>query len=164
MDTIIKEIRRALDAGLYYIAVVGALSLPDVCAAMESSDGTSSGAQYRSWYNNWLAPKYPRITADDIWSLRCGVLHQGRFGHPRMQYDRVLFTIPDGRGTVLHNNIMSDALNLDARWFCSDVLESVSRWSEAKRSDPIVQGNMGRLLKLHPHGLPPYITGVPVIA
>jgi hypothetical protein len=164
MSTILGEIQKALDAGLHYLAVASALSLPDVCAALESPTGTTSGAQYKAWYDAWLAPLYPNITGDDIYSLRCGVVHQGRFGHPKMQYSRVLFTIPNASRNVFHNNILDDALNLDAPTFCKDIIASVMKWYEAKKTDPAVEVNLPRLLRLHPNGLPPYMVGMPLIA
>src|SRR6267154_323178 len=133
MNTILEEIEKALQSQLFYLAVASALSLPDVCSALESPNGTTSGAQYKAWYSAWLGHKYPNITPDDIYSLRCGVVHQGRFGHPRMQYSRVLFAIPNPGRIVFHNNIVDDALNLDAPMFCRDVLESALTWYEAKK-------------------------------
>jgi len=164
MDTILGEIEKALDAQLYYLAVASALSLPDICSALESPSGTTSGNQYKAWYEAWLAAQYPRITADDIYSLRCGVVHQGRFGHPKMQYSRILFTIPNVNQNVYHNNLMNDVLNLDAPWFCRDVIKSVMKWYEAKKDDPNVKQNLPRLLRLHPNGLAPYMVGMPLIA
>jgi len=164
METILGEIQKALDAGLYYLAVASALSLPDVCSALESPTGMTSGNQYKAWYDTWLASRYPNLTADDIYSLRCGVVHQGRFGHPKMQYSRVLFTIPNANRNVYHNNILNDALNLDAPRFCQDIVESVSAWYESKKNDPNVTQNLPRLLRLHPNGLPPYMVGMPLIA
>jgi hypothetical protein len=85
-----------------------------------------------------------------------------------MQYARILFTIPIAIPSKdrfkFHNNIMDDVLNLDAPTFCRDVVASVSAWYAAKSSDPVVQANVPRLLRLHPSGLAPYMIGVPLIA
>ncbi|EQD56665.1 hypothetical protein B1A_11430, partial [mine drainage metagenome] len=51
METILQEIERALDAHLYYLAVAMVLTLPDICAALASADGESSGQRYRDWYD-----------------------------------------------------------------------------------------------------------------
>jgi len=163
MDVILNEIEKALDSGLYYLALVSVLSLPDVCSALESPDGSTAGTQYKAWYDRWLAARYPRLTRDDIYRLRCGVVHQGRFGHPGMQYARVLFTLPNANRLVFHKNVISDALNLDAVTFCRDIVHAVREWYEDRKNDPVVKANLARLLKLYPDGLAPYIVGVPVI-
>src|SRR5439155_17534405 len=128
VDMITREMEGALDAGLYYLAVVLALTLPDICAALESVDGKSNGQRYAAWYDSWLGPHYPTLTGTDLYRLRCAVVHQGRFGHPQMPYSRVLFALPNPQRHVIHNNIWNDALNLDAQIFCRDVLACVDRW------------------------------------
>jgi len=149
MEAITKEVENAIAAGLYYLAIVTALSLPDVCSALESHDGETNRAMYNVWYDNWMAARYPEITSLDLYSLRCGVLHQGRLGHSRMQYGRVLFT--------LH------ALNLDAVRFCRDMIECVSTWYAAKQNDPNVQANLSRLVQFRANGMAHYMVGVPLI-
>jgi len=142
MEAITKEVENAIAAGLYYLAIVTALSLPDVCSALESHDG---------------------ITSLDLYSLRCGVLHQGRLGNSRMQYGRVLFTVPNEQRNIFHRNVINDALNLDAVQFCRDMIECVSTWCTAKQNDPNVQANLPRLVQFRANGMAPYIVGVPLI-
>jgi hypothetical protein len=164
METILREIDRALNLELYYVAVVMALTLPDICAALESPDGETSGPQYQDWFNANLACTYPRMTALDCYKLRCGVLHQGRCGHPQMQFSRVIFTLPDPARNQIHNNITRGPLNLDAVLFCQEVMAAVRQWFVAKANDPNVLANLPRLVQLHPRALPPHVIGVAVIA
>lgn len=162
MHAIVNEIEATLGAGFYYVSIAMALSLPDMCAALESADGQTTGPKYRAWYNTWLAAKFNNITAEDMYRLRCGVVHQGRFGHPRMQYSRIIFTLPGPNH--FHNNIFDDALNLDARTFCLDILSVVKAWYDAHAADQIVAENSSKLLQYRPNGLLPYMFGVAVIA
>lgn len=164
VTAITDEVEKALRANLYYLAVVSALTLPDICSSLESESGSTSSPQYRAWYERWLFPKYNDLTPEDVWSLRCGVIHQGRFGHPRMQYSRVLFTLPNPQNNYFHNNILNDALNLDASTFCRDMVAAVGQWHEAKQGDANVKANLPRLLRLYPTGLAPYMVGMPLIA
>lgn len=164
MDVILGDLERALGAGLYYVAIAVALSLPDVCAALESPNGETSAAKYKAWYDKYVACKYPALTSSDCWSLRCGVLHQGRFGHPNSQYGRVLFTVPSAQRNVFHNNILNDALNLDAIIFCRDMIGSTRQWFTAARSDATVKANLPNLVQFRPKGLAPYMVGMPLIA
>lgn len=164
MDVITKEIERALSSGLYYLAVITTLSLPDMCAALESDDGTTSGQKYKSWCDAWLLPSYPMLTSGDLYSMRCGVVHQGRLGHPRMQYARILFTLPNPNRNVFHRNVINDALNLDVVIFCRDMVRAVEQWYAAKHNDPNVVANLPRLMRHHERGLAPYMVGMPLIA
>jgi len=139
------------------------LTLPDVCAALESADGRSTPDRYKAWYSAWLARKYGRhLTADDMYYLRCGVQHQGRFEHPAMQYSRIFFTLRPG-GVFFHMNIFKDALNLDLPFFCKDVIESVDEWFDHKRDDQQVQANLSHLVQFHPNGMLPYLPEIPAV-
>lgn len=85
-------------------------------------------------------------------------------GHRGMHYSRVLFTLPDAANNVLHDNVIDDALNLDAVTFCQDMVQAVLRWYDASKNDPNVVSNLPRLFQYHENGLAPYIVGVPLIA
>jgi hypothetical protein len=162
MEPLLNEIERGLNAGLYYLALMLALALPDICAALDSPDGVTSGQKYRDWYDANMAPKYPKVTAADCWSLRCGVLHQGRFGHPNMQYSRVAFTLPVINRIRSHNNIVNDWLNLDAVMFCRDMATSVRVWFQANQNNVNVMANLPKLVRLYPSV--PALGGLPAIA
>jgi hypothetical protein len=168
MDVILREIERALEARLYYLAVLSAIALPDVCSALQS-DGTTKPEKYKAWYEAWLAKKLSSMTSDDMYGLRCGIVHQGIFGHPGMQYNRVIFTVPHGRVRA-HNTVMRAAddeqfaLHLDAEMFCLDVIASVKEWYSSNQDSPNVKAHLPRLVQYRPGGLPPYILGSPVIA
>lgn len=53
MELILKEIERALDAKLYYLALQVSLTLPDICAALQSDDGRASKSKYIAWYDTY---------------------------------------------------------------------------------------------------------------
>jgi hypothetical protein len=164
METTLQEIERALDAQLYYPAVVMALTLPDICAALESPEGKTSGRQYRDWYNRYLASAYPELTDVDCYSLRCGVVHEGRFGHSNGRIASVTFIPMPMRGLVYSYNCRTDEFHLllGAENFCRTVIEKVRQWMSEKKSDPTVQSNLSRLVRYHPGGLPPNMSGAPV--
>lgn len=168
MNEILDEIARAVAAGFYYVGVALTLTLPDVCAGLESPDGRTTGDRYKAWCRKWIPPGSYFLTEDDLYSMRCGVIHQGQLGIPSRPISRVLFTLRTPAGNVYHNNLMMigshTALNLDAVLFCNEMADAVRRWIAAKNNDTIMQTNLPRLLTLHPNGLVPYIIGVPVIA
>ena len=108
-------------------------------------------------------PEYPRLTGADLYGMRCGVLHQGKLGHPNMQYARILFTLSSDRA-LLHNNVIGLALNLDAVTFCRDMVAGVARWYAQERESPYVKRNLPDMLQVYPNGLAPYIVGMPIIS
>jgi hypothetical protein len=162
METIFVEIEHAIAAGLHYSAIAMSLTIPDLCAALESSDGRTSSERYKRWYNEHFAPAYASLTADDCYSLRCGVVHQGRMGLPAgQQFARVIFVVG---APGVHQNIINDSLQLSAETFCADMVAAARRWFANGQGTECIVKNLPRLVHLHPTGLLPYIRGYPVIA
>jgi hypothetical protein len=187
METILKEIENAVNAQLYYLAVVSSLALPDICSALEHADGRAKQERYKDWYTAWLQASFPELTPEDMYCLRCGVVHQGTVvGKSGTQYSRIVFHVPNPRAMHINANVsqpsplaMFDSpgaeafagrgavfplLTLDARDFCRDIVSAVRRWCAAKQNDPIVKANLPLVVELRPNGFPPHIEGVPVIA
>jgi hypothetical protein len=163
IEVLTSELERALSGNLFYAAITMALALPDICAALESENGETSGAKYQAWCNAWFLPGYPQLRPIDLWKLRCGILHQGRMGHAHMQYGRVIFSLPTFT-QVYHRNVADDALNLEATIFCNDMIESAKRWYAANDTAPHVVANLPHLLQYRPKGLMPYMVDIPIIA
>jgi hypothetical protein len=163
------EIEAALTVGLYYLAVASSLALPDICGALENPDGKATSQRYKDWFEIWLAAKYPNITGDDMYRLRCGVVHEGRFDHPSMAYDAIAFVIPGSRfhmhNCIFENNggVQEKIMVLDPVQFCRDVIAAVAVWMAAKQNDPNVQANIQRLVQYRPQGIPPQFRGIPCI-
>lgn len=86
IEKTVKEIRAALDNRLYFIALMSALTLPDICGKAEYPDEKSTGNRYKKWINKYVnsreVGKYEYsairgLEADIIYKLRCNLLHQG---------------------------------------------------------------------------------------
>jgi hypothetical protein len=176
VDVILKDIRNALASGQYFVAIMTTLTLPGVCAALEQLNGSTAGrdrALYEDWFTRYLGTTYSTMDPSDCYNLRCGVVHQGKFTHKQSNYDRIIFTLPDAHGTVIHNNVdirgganapTIMVLNLDAITWCNDVINAVASWLIDTKTNSTVQTNMQGLVQFRAGGLPPYIVGVPVIA
>ncbi|WP_213761964.1 hypothetical protein [Caballeronia sp. dw_19] len=156
---------------LYFMALMGALSVPDICGALESQDGKATGAKYMAWFDIWVAPKYfvgsgvdrvPSLTGRQCYGLRCAALHQGRLENDRPGDVRVIFREP-GNGVVMHNNLLNDYLNIDVREFTHDVIGGALDWFQTVRNEEIFQRNFEQSMQRYPNGYGP-IQGVPVIA
>lgn len=154
MDTIFDDIERALEAGIFYAAIAIALSLPDICSCLQHPVGHVKGsnkAGYVKWFQSNLADAYPELTGADLYSLRSGVVHTGRFGAG--QFARVLFTVPNPQQNVFHRNRISDTLNLDSSTFCRDMIKAARDWLAKNAKDQNVQRNLERVVRFRPLGL-----------
>jgi len=164
MNALFQQIGVAAENGLYFLALAGALMIPDICGALESQDGTASGARYRAWFDqNVAAAQGGVMDGDTCYKFRCSLLHQGTTQHPKGQYTRILFVEP-GPGPILHMNIMNDALNIDAREFCRDLVRAALLWRARVAGTEPYETNVRNFVTRYPNGLQPYIVGIPVIS
>lgn len=139
-----NDISRALDAKLWVVALHGALALPDICAALESPDGRTAGARYRDWFSRYLSAEYPRLDADEVYQLRCSMLHQGLSA--TRKYPSIIFSLPTNPSRM-HNNTINGMHNVDIGDFCNDMNDAVIKWYGEHKEDAAVIANYPRLLK-----------------
>lgn len=173
LETILADIQKALDARLWYVAIAVALSIPDICSLLErndETDGWSKKEKYAAWFDQYVAPKFDSLTGNDCYCLRGGVLHKGRFGHHKMQFDRMIFSIPDpntglffGEGFTHGDDGGEKVLILGAATFCLKIITSAREWLERMSADPNVKANSEWLVRYRPNGFPSVILGLPFI-
>jgi hypothetical protein len=186
---LLEQIRASLNANLYYLSLFASLTVPDICGALESENGYATPDRYRAWFNKYVAPRYTLagsaerhlqelpddvremlarnteqlFTAQDCWNFRCSVLHQGSSQHQGGRYSRILFVEPDTTTSTLHLNVFNNALNIDVKIFCNDMIEGAERWLDQVEETERYQTNYERFMRRYPDGMPPYIVGYPVI-
>jgi hypothetical protein len=170
MEEYLDQVREAAKTPLYFLSLGAALTIPDMCAGMESADGQSKQALYRAWVDRHLAPRYtagpghtPSFSGEDCYGLRCDFLHQGYLQPHKGVYKRIIFIEPH-KGLRLHNNVINDALNIDVTTFVNDMVDVAESWLAAARTSPNFIANYPKFMQRHEAGLPPYIGGIPVIA
>jgi hypothetical protein len=169
IDRLIDEVRAALEARLFTAALISTLSLVDMCGALASPDGRSTGEDFRAWFSANVPREYAEFDARDAWDLRCGLLHQG---HAKgKNYATILFTLPDRQGNVFHSNHFEGiggqsarALNLDLCTFVLDLLDAIGAWWRAHQSVEPVAHNAKSLARIRLNGMAPYMTGMPLFA
>lgn len=90
VNRIIKEVKTALDNECYIVALMGALTLPDICGK-SAYPNLNVGERYRNWCDTYVYPKTHHtdengktldcgitdLSGKIIYSLRCCLLHQG---------------------------------------------------------------------------------------
>ena len=160
---LLNEINKAAAGGMPFLAVSMTVALPDICVSLSSVDGRSDGDRYKAWCKNNLNKSYfSFVTPDDFYSMRCGILHNGRFGDLKHTVARVIFALPGGNTFI--NNKLNDAYFYGAVEFCKNFTRAVYEWFEANRSDAIVQANLPHLMQYRVGGFPPYVGGATVLA
>ncbi len=92
---LLDEIDRAVELGLYQLAVAAALAIPDVAGALEAPGGWAKNELAWAWFDREVSPRLrPEITDDmparlrdhlsgfeitgeNFYRFRCSLLHQG---------------------------------------------------------------------------------------
>lgn len=160
---LLNEINVAAANGLPFLAVTMTVALPDICVSLTSANGRTNGEEYKKWCEaNLSRDKFGAVTPEDLWSMRCGVLHNGRFGDLKHNVSRVIFAMPGIGG--FSDCMLNDAYFYGVTDFCRNFTEAVHDWFERNRNDPTLQANLPRLMQYRPNGLPPYIIGTTVLA
>ena len=177
MDHILNEIEKALDVGLYIVALQSTLTLPGICAALESKKGNTDGKDkklYENWYMRNVKPYVSWLfTAEDCYRYRCSLVHQAsahlRGGKPRKEYARFMSVYPcsgikiDNCSFKCIGQEKSDGFVVDIPTFCMTIIKCVRLWENKVKDTPNFKRNYKALLNIHPDGIPPFITGVKVI-
>lgn len=162
MGELIAQIRIASANGLFYLALYGALTLPDICGALESSNGRASGPKYKKWIRENVRGQADE--AEDLYGLRCSLMHQGHTLAKGSHFP-VAFMAPGGG--QLHNLSTVDADGGQIGWISIEMLveeitAAAASWLDKFGETQTVKRNMEKFARLRPEGLPPHVTG-PVI-
>lgn len=162
LDYLLGEIERAVQSRFYLLALTMVFALPEICVSLASPDGRSNGDRYKAWCKANLTEGFDFITGEDLFSMRCGVLHNGRFGDLKHRVARVIFALPSN--VTMVNCKFNDAYVYSVEEFCRNFISAVRLWYQANSKDANVIANLPRMMTLHPSGLSPYIKGAPVLA
>jgi hypothetical protein len=174
---IVDEMMRATAAGLDLVALAVALTLPDICAALEAPNGRATGDRYKAWLKEALksvrfedrgpAGGPPENETDLIYNLRCSFLHQGNVQHPKS--DATIKFTTRSNAVVVHTGFRYEKGKLvDAIYstpdFVRDIANSVIHWVNRKGEDEVVLRNLQKFARVRPDGLAGLISGVTIVA
>ena len=159
---LVEEVRAAAGANLHYLALFGALALADICGAATSDNGRSSGPKFKDWVSRHVPEQAG--DSDNLWGLRCSLLHQGR-AHPDGGSYPIAFTMP-GTGQLhkLSTVVGDDRVGwMSIEMFVAELTSGALRWLDDDGDTERVRRNLDKFARFRPEGLPPHIAG-PVIA
>lgn len=163
MELLINELEFCLANKMFVISLNTALTIPDICSALQSENGCTKGSKYANWVDKYLSPKYDKsITGEDVYKLRCASLHQGKFNHDFPKYEKIIFIIPSEN--YFHRLTINNSYALDVCTFINDIIEGYKEWKKDNSLNENVAKNSIESFVFHPQGLSPYIVGVPLLA
>jgi hypothetical protein len=165
--------RQAIAGGNLYAGLSLALTLPDICASLEDPGPGHSQKRYERWCKEWLEPKFtgPKnpltgnpmvfIRAEDIFQLRCSLIHSGTAEidpAKRTGVDRFIF-FDQTTGTHLNkfekcqfNGVEFNLVQLKADMFSEEVFKAVDEWDAAMATNQQVQDEKAKLLLIRSKG------------
>ena len=162
MNRFSSAIRQAVSDKNWFAALYLALTMPDVCGALESPTA-GNGVRYKSWFERYLAPvnkttigggEVVFMTAADCWALRCSILHEGSEQvsnqKARDVLTRFFFTT---MGT--HRIKVGDTLTLNVARFCEEIADAVEKWSADVRSNADIQARISEIVQIREGGFSP---------
>jgi len=173
MNELLKQIRIALDAKLYYLALFAIVTIPDICCALESENNNSNKHKYMNWFNRYVAKlnqeKYgdsKNLTASHLWGIRCSLVHQG-ITADKTYYKRMLFIEPGHPRFGMHCVAVgagtdSKSLLIDIEKFANDIISGAEEWMEENSENGNYAENSKKLIQRYANGVAP-VFGVPVI-
>lgn len=163
MDVLINELKILVANSAYYSSLINALIVPDICAALQSENGKTSGAKYEAWFDHYCTSKHEHayFNGKEIYKIRCALLHQGKLTHDNPSFNKIIFKIPSNGN--MHNNLVDGALILDLRVFVEDIISGYEEWKIEHFNTEHVISNLQKTVNYYPNGWGMSIIGVPVI-
>ena len=177
MRDVLDQIDSASRMGLYYLALMGALAIPDMCGKLETPN-VCVKERWSRWYEENIDSFYLSnspsgavwLSGADAYQFRCSFLHEGSAqSRPETAHGRIIFVEPGNLAGPVHLNGIEfggvRALTLDVSTFVSDVTSAARHWLDrVEGTEPFETNFSSRFVRRYPEGFPGFIGGVPVIA
>lgn len=172
LGSILADIERAIDARLYYPALLAALTIPEICAAL----ALDRKVFIKEKHYVAFVDKYAiglGLSGTECYRLRGGVVHRANMaGHPLFSSSHVIFTLPETKAgqtrLAVHAVTLASgdnkAATFDLITFCTAMIAAARKWYDEHRSDQKVLASMAALIRYCPNGLAPFFVGQPIVA
>jgi hypothetical protein len=169
LNDFVAAARRAAEDDNWFAALPLALTLPDICGAVDDPGAGKSKKRYIEWWDTYMAHRYwvrpdkdeePRwepftyLPGPEAYALRCAYLHSGT--------DNV-----EGGSTVLHRirflgppspaafgySVSTRTLNVGLEQFVEWVCQSVEQWMEDRLADDVARERLNGLVSIIPSAI-----------
>jgi hypothetical protein len=170
MQSLLREMMSCFHAKAYYPALITAVSIPDICGALES-DGRAHSTKYIDWFNSNAARYFDTLLdGATAYSLRCSVVHQGRLSNPKFKHvcDEIMF-VTGNNGISLHLIKIRRSrgkvfLVLELDKFCATIYKSTMDWLKQVEQTENYKNNYSKFFRKNIQPLPWDDNGVSIIA
>ncbi|QYO76534.1 hypothetical protein [Devosia salina] len=169
LEVITFDIRQAINAKLYYPALLVTLTLPEICAGLTLDKSQFvKQKQYVEFVDSYTRPEELGLDGISCYQLRGGLVHRADLrAHPYFGGTHVIFTTPESRGSTHGFSIAvadKSAAMFDLVMMSNAMIEGARRWYGDNSSNQKVAENLAFLIRSCPNGLPPFVAGFPVVA
>lgn len=165
MIEFLDQIEKALESGLYIVALQCSLTLPDICSGLCNENGKSVKQDYFKWYDDNIKDKQ-NLSGENCYYFRCGMIHEGRMEHENLEFAKIIFIEPNnmikGKGNICEIDGVK-ILNIDVVDFCNEMIHCTKKWWSENKDNLTVKKNYDSLIKYYPTGLSPFFIGIPAI-
>jgi len=150
MIEIIEDIDKALVSEAWYSALALAISLPDICAFIETGENGSK-SRFIKWFESNL-PSYSKfLSGADCYALRCAYLHQGhedtRSQNAQDLIERYYFVAPK-KGWTVHFNRLGSVLQLQVDVFSKDISAAAIKWWDKLEQSEDVKNRLNHTIRI----------------
>lgn len=169
LESILYDLQQSIKAGLYYPALLVALTIPEICITLGLDKNVFvKEKHYSAFIDKYTTPPTLGLSGVDCYRLRCGIVHRANLaGHPHFGATHVIFTVPN-TGHSLHafsiNHGEKIASMFDLKTFCDAMDNAVRKWFKDNEKNATVISNLKDLISYRPFGAPPFFSGAPVVA
>lgn len=147
----------AIEQENFYAALITALTIPDICVALEH--GNTTGKEYAKWFDSNLDYKN-FLSGNDCYALRCSVLHQGTDDITEQRMREVLehyIFLTKGSHRILFKNCIFNGVNksflqLNVTTFCIDICTAAEVWIKNNTNNSSIQNRLQQTLEIHEPG------------
>jgi len=142
-EIILEEIEKSMLSGNYYSVLTMVLTLPNICASIDSGKGNTSGEDkdlYEKWLNNYTCYKDNdrKLNSKIVYEIRCKLLHNGRFLNAKKDGSvvdfNVYFSLPSNIIIISNNASVPISigkmkyLQVNLKDFVKNILEGFKLW------------------------------------
>lgn len=168
LQDFVDAARRAADDDNWFAALPLALTLPDICGAVDQPGPGKSKARYIEWWDTYMAGRYwvqpdedeepyepfTYFPGPDAYALRCSYLHSGTDSVEAASKDltRIRFLgppTPAALGFDTRQRILNVGLEQFVEWVCL----AVEQWMKDRRGDPEAQRRLTGLVTIIPSAI-----------
>ena len=170
MQKLLKEMMNCVTSKAYYPALMTSVSIPDICAALESNGETNS-VKYIKWFDTHAAKHFKTmLNGSNAYYLRCAILHQGRLSHRKYKqsFDEIMFVIENHEISThlieLKRVGGKTYLVLELDKFCASIYRSANVWLKQVESTENYKKNYAKFFQRNNQPLPWDDHGMSIIA